>query len=120
MYAAGLIPSANERRTRCSSSPNPAVGRNRMLHWTQRRIISSSIATAQKKAGNDAARVLADHASALSTRLPDHPYAIPAGTPIAMAPAIEVSIRIALLPTAAAKGLDSLRNSCLVFMRREF
>ena len=111
MYAAGLIPSAKEGRTRCSSSPNPAVGRNRRPHWTQSRIISSSIATAQKNAGSDAASVLTDQASAFSARLADHPYAMPAGTPMASAPAIEVSIKIALLPTAAANGLDSLRKS---------
>ena len=40
---------------------------------TQSAIITSSIATAQKNAGNDAASVLTDQASALSTRLADHP-----------------------------------------------
>ena len=78
---------------------------------TQSKIITSSIATAQKNAGRDAASVLTDQASALSGRLADHPYAMPAGTPIASAPAMEVSIKIALLPTAAANGLDSLRKS---------
>src|SRR5437763_1537096 len=66
MYAAGLIPSAKEGRTRCSSIPNPAVGRTWMRNWTQSQIITSSIATAQKNAGSDDASVLTDQASALS------------------------------------------------------
>src|SRR5216110_1829246 len=111
MYAAGLIPSAKEGRTRCSSIPNPAVGRTWMRNWTQSQIITSSIATAQKNAGSDDASVLTDQASALSARLVDHPYAMPAGTPTAIAPAIDVSIKIALLPTAAPKGFASLRKS---------
>src|SRR5205085_6039984 len=64
--------------------------------------------------------VLADHEIAFNARLRDHPYATPAGTPTATAPATETSRRIALLPTAAANGFDSWRKSWRVFMRSEF
>ena len=80
-------------------------------------IMRSTSAIAQKKAGSDAARVLADQASAFSGRLLDHAYAIPNGTPTAMAPVMAAARRIALL-TIASKAVTS-RKIGRVFIRSE-
>src|SRR5687768_5044295 len=79
--------------------------------------IRSSRAMAQKNAGSDAANVLADHASARRGRLFDHAYAIPNGTPTAMAPASAVASRIAVFAIASS-GVTT-RKIGRVFIRSE-